>query len=214
MVKKIFINNNVLYLADELTNDLQVEKDEQGSIYLDELNESNVDLMLDKMDEGSASGIFIHKNLNELFDAFLNKMTIIKAGGGFVYNSNKEILMIYRRKKWDLPKGKLDENEKMEDCAVREVEEETGLSGVQLQNPLCFTHHTYLENGIRILKESHWFLMQVESEQVLIPQTDEDIEKCEWVKKENLNPYLDDTHLSIIDVVKKGVEALKEIKNV
>jgi 8-oxo-dGTP pyrophosphatase MutT (NUDIX family) len=61
----------------------------------------------------------------------MKKKTIV-AAGGLVFNENKELLMIYRRSKWDLPKGKLDEGETIEECAIREVEEETGVQQIIL----------------------------------------------------------------------------------
>src|SRR4249919_1544763 len=90
---------------------------------------------------------------------------IIKAGGGLVKNEKKEILFMFRRGKWDLPKGKLDPGESIEECAVREVVEETGLKKVELKHFLVTTYHTYTENGKHILKESHWYNMLSDSKQ-------------------------------------------------
>ena len=70
---------------------------------------------------------------------------IIKAGGGVVKNNNDQILFIYRLKKWDLPKGKLDKGETIRDCAKREVEEETKVK-VNLKQKIISTWHTYTRN--------------------------------------------------------------------
>ena len=126
---------------------------------------------------------------------------------------NDEVLLIFRRGKWDLPKGKLDEGEAMETCALRETEEETGLRNAKLEEPLTVTHHTYHQDKDYILKESHWFLMHGER-QVLTPQTDEDIEQCEWVKVKNLAAYLENAHPSIMDVIKAGIKRLDKRKEV
>jgi mutator protein MutT len=99
----------------------------------------------------------------------------ILAAGGIVRNENGEILMQYRRGKWDLPKGKLDDNETIEECAVREVEEETGLTNIQLGALIGVTNHRYVERGLEIDKETHWFAMRVAGDQTLVPQTEEDI---------------------------------------
>ena len=128
--------------------------------------------------------------------------------------NGEQFLLIYRRGKWDLPKGKLDEGEDLKTCAVREVEEETGIKNVNLQDPLSITYHTYYENGLFILKETHWFLMSVDQVQPFIPQINEDIEKCEWVKTDGLAPYMENTHPSVLEVVKKGTEALKAARKV
>ncbi len=130
--------------------------------------------------------------------------TII-AAGGLVLNEKKEILMIFRRGKWDLPKGKLDEGEKIEDCAVREVMEETGLTQLDLGTLLIITHHTYFDPWIKedVIKETHWYLMKASSDQPFIPQTSEDIEIIEWVSKDQINQRLKNSYDTIVEVVRK-----------
>jgi 8-oxo-dGTP pyrophosphatase MutT (NUDIX family) len=160
------------------------------------------------------AGIMIHNNLEELLSGFKKEFVVIQAGGGFIYAENEEdILMIFRRGKWDLPKGKLDPEEKIEECALREVEEETGLQNLSLKQLLCTTYHTYHQNGDFILKESFWFLMITPREQVLTPQLDEDIEKCEWVHFSKITPYLDNSFPAIIDVVQAASKILHK-KNI
>src|SRR5215218_6550882 len=105
----------------------------------------------------------------------------IIAAGGIVENENGEILFQFRRGVWDLPKGKLDDGESLEECAVREVEEETGLKKVELEEFLLATYHTYHENGKQVLKESHWYKMRADGRQELTPQTSEDISEVKWV---------------------------------
>src|SRR4051812_48020306 len=78
------------------------------------------------------AGVFLHADLEALKKAIWKKFTIIRAAGGLVVNDGGEMLFIFRRGKWDLPKGKLEEGEDLEECAVREVEEETGLKNVKL----------------------------------------------------------------------------------
>ena len=140
--------------------------------------------------------------------------TKIVAGGGIIENEEKKILFQFRRGKWDLPKGKLEDNEDIATCAIREIKEETGVTNVQIEQPLCITYHTYHQDGKHILKESHWFLMKAQKQNNLSPQLEEDIEKCEWVPVDQLNPYMENTHASILDVVNAGVKNLHETKNV
>jgi len=109
--------------------------------------------------------------------------------------------MIFRRGKWDLPKGKLDKGEKIEDCAIREVEEETGLKDVKLNSPLVVTYHTYHEGTKFVLKESHWFTMRITGEQKLIPQIEEDISDIKWVDPGDVNSYLSKSFPLISDVI-------------
>ena len=109
--------------------------------------------------------------------------------------------MIFRRGKWDLPKGKLDKGETLEECAVREVKEETGLENVQLKKFMLTTFHTYNEFGRHILKESHWYRMKAASSQPLKPQTEEDIQQIAWVKPAALSEKLKNSFPSIKDVI-------------
>lgn len=130
----------------------------------------------------------------------------ITAGGGLVFNQENELLMIYRRGFWDLPKGKLDEGETIEQCAVREVEEETGLKNIQLGKLIGITHHTYLDtwNNCEVMKETHWYKMHIHQTQDLIPQTEEDISKIEWVSKEDIQQKINNTYKNIVEIVRKS----------
>jgi 8-oxo-dGTP pyrophosphatase MutT (NUDIX family) len=128
---------------------------------------------------------------------------IIRAAGGLVFNDKGEALFIFRRGKWDLPKGKLDEGESLEQCAVREVQEETGLKNVVLKEFIITTYHTYEEEGKQVLKESHWYRMEVKGKQELIPQTEEDITDIRWVKKEGWTGLMENSFPLIKKVLKK-----------
>ena len=109
--------------------------------------------------------------------------------------------MIFRREKWDLPKGKLDAGETIEECALREVEEETGLKNLELRKFLKITFHTYVQFGKHILKETHWYSMIPKGNENLIPQTEEDITETRWVKKTDLKNYLSNTFPAIAEIL-------------
>lgn len=130
-------------------------------------------------------------------------MIKIVAAGGIVENDEKKILFQFRRGRWDLPKGKLDEGESIEQCALREVEEETGLHDIELRELIGVTHHFYNENGKDIEKETHWFAMKVSGEQQLVPQVEEDILELRWVSKNETEDYLSNTYKNIVEIVGK-----------
>ena len=109
--------------------------------------------------------------------------------------------MIHRRGKWDLPKGKLDKGETLSACAVREVEEETGLKEIRLISSLLITYHTYHEGTKFILKESHWYSMKVEGKQNLVPQTEEDIHEIKWVTTKEAEQLFPECFPSVVDVI-------------
>jgi ADP-ribose pyrophosphatase YjhB (NUDIX family) len=129
----------------------------------------------------------------------------IIAAGGLITNEKNELLMIFRRNKWDLPKGKLDEGETIEACAQREVREETGIKDLQLVNLVGTTYHEYFEkrSNENVLKETHWFAMRVTGEAKLIPQTEEDIEKIIWADENKLRECLKNTYKNIIDIIQQ-----------
>jgi 8-oxo-dGTP pyrophosphatase MutT (NUDIX family) len=126
---------------------------------------------------------------------------LIQAAGGVVQNEIGELLVIFRRGKWDLPKGKIDEDETPEKCALREVAEETGLRHVTLESLICQTYHVYEEFGKKILKETFWYKMKSEGVQNLVPQTEEDIEAVRWIQKKEWNSYSNSTYASINEVM-------------
>jgi 8-oxo-dGTP pyrophosphatase MutT (NUDIX family) len=120
----------------------------------------------------------------------LENMEIVIAGGGIVTNEFDELLLIYRRGKWDMAKGKIELNEKIVDGAVREVEEETGVKVESVAEKPCSTYHAYKLKGRNCIKETSWFQMKAKPGQnKLIPQTEEDIEEVRWVKKTDLKNY-------------------------
>ena len=123
--------------------------------------------------------------------------TPINAGGGLVQNQAGEYLLIYRNGVWDLPKGKQEEGEDIALTALREVEEECGIGGLEQGELICITHHTYHMNGLHMLKDTYWYEMKYTGNSTLKPQLEEDIQKCEWVPAGKLGEYLKDTYPSI-----------------
>jgi 8-oxo-dGTP pyrophosphatase MutT (NUDIX family) len=137
--------------------------------------------------------------------------TPLIAAGGVVVNPNNEILWIFRRGFWDLPKGKLDPNETIESCAIREVMEETGISHLVLGALILTTTHQYHDKYLNkeVEKTTYWYAMTTDLIQEGIPQFEEDIEAIAWVKKEDLAPYLDKTY----DTIKAVMEGFLTSKH-
>ena len=130
---------------------------------------------------------------------------IIVAAGGLVWNENNELLMIFRQEKWDLPKGKLDEGESIETCAIRELREETGLKEVILGEFIGITHHEYFDRFINApaIKESHWYNMRSNSNQYLNPQLEENITDIKWVSLDEISTFLANSYLNIEIIIKQ-----------
>jgi 8-oxo-dGTP pyrophosphatase MutT (NUDIX family) len=212
---KIYFNNKPLFITDHITKELEEYLHHEETVLIDEFNLHTVKAMIHEMEVSKINaGVFLHDDADAVLKAFKKKLVLIKAAGGLVHTEDDDILLIFRRGKWDLPKGKLDDNEELEACAIREIKEETGLTNVEIEKPLCITYHTYHQDGKHILKESHWYLTKAKKQANLLPQLDEDIEKCEWVPVEQIASYMENTHASVLDVVNAGVEMLHETKNV
>jgi 8-oxo-dGTP pyrophosphatase MutT (NUDIX family) len=125
------------------------------------------------------------------------KLPVEKAGGGLVYNANGDVLFIFRNGKWDLAKGGMEKNETIEQTAIREVEEETGVTGLVITEKLQKTYHIFKRNGRYKLKITQWFEMQTKYEGNPQGQAEEGIEKVEWVKPNNIPMLLENSYENI-----------------
>ncbi len=135
-------------------------------------------------------------------------MKKIIAAGGLVFNEAAELLMIYRRGKWDLPKGKLDKGESIENCAVREVQEETGITKIVLGKLIDKTYHEYFDKweNENVIKETWWYKMNVYGNVKLKQQTEEDIEEIIWADKNILNKNLQNSYPTIVELIEKYLQ--------
>ena len=109
--------------------------------------------------------------------------------------------MIFRNGKWDLPKGKLEMGESVEECAIREVEEECGVSGIIIENKIKDTYHTYVLEGENILKKTYWYKMKTDYSAKLVPQIEEGITKVSWIDKDQISKKLKNSYGNISDVL-------------
>jgi 8-oxo-dGTP pyrophosphatase MutT (NUDIX family) len=129
--------------------------------------------------------------------------TIVNAAGGVVSNSCDQLLCILRWGKWDLPKGKMEKNEKPEETALREVEEECGISGLAITGFNSITYHIYehpRKPGRWVLKQTYWFNMVYSGNEMLIPQTLEDIVEAKWFNRSDLNEVTYNTWVSLLSI--------------
>ncbi|MFI5140031.1 MAG: NUDIX hydrolase [Sphingobacteriales bacterium] len=133
----------------------------------------------------------------------VKSVTLIEAAGGLVKNENDEFLFIYRNNKWDLPKGKIEKEEKVKVAAVREVEEECGIKVSTLDEKICKTYHVYTMKGSVVLKKTHWFRMTCKGQGKLKPQKEEGITDARWFKQGHIEPIIENTYPLIMDVLVK-----------
>jgi ADP-ribose pyrophosphatase YjhB (NUDIX family) len=209
MLQKIYFLGKPLFLTSEITPEIEELLHHEETIFIDEFNSHTVKAMIHELQlDKIIRGVFLHPDVEAMIDAFKKKLTLVKAGGGLVVAPGNFILMIFRKGKWDLPKGKLEEGEKIADCAHREVMEETGIEQLKTGKLLGITYHTYRENGRHVIKESHWFMMKAGKKEELSPQTEEDITECKWVSLDDVNEYRDKAYDSIRDVLDMAQERI------
>lgn len=201
---KVFINDSsISFIEKPLSNGtphLNYESKDQLQSVLNEL-ESNPEIQHQVMAVDS---------LEVVWKDFVSLYKIIEAAGGVVRNNDGEILMIYRLGKWDLPKGKLEEGESIEEGAVREVIEECGIANLRVLKELPITYHTYTIGDKKILKRTYWYEMHTKHVGELVPQIEEHIEKAQWINPDFLDEYMGNTYASIHWLLESSREMMQD----
>lgn len=173
-----------------------VEKESGFKNYL--LDSVNIGKVIKELNTTSLKEVrLIHKNPEKLLKKFLKLLPNVVAGGGKVFNDKGEILFIYRNDKWDLPKGKAELHEAIEETAVREVAEETGVAGLKIIKPLQTTYHIFKRNGKHKIKITYWFEMQTNFSGKLYPQENEGITKVAWLNAKESQEALENSYANI-----------------
>lgn len=187
---KVFVNDKPLFLTNK------IEKETDFQLFL--LDSVDIDKIIIKYFQNKIQKAFLyHPNEKEILKKIKEKIPVQKAGGGLVYNSKREVLFIFRNGKWDLPKGGIEKDEIIEDTAIREVEEETGVKGLKIERKLQKTYHIFRRNGKYKLKITHWFEMTTDFEGEMVGQLEEGIEKVVWLSKEEIPTILENSYENI-----------------
>lgn len=187
---KVFVNDKPIILTDSLKND------NNYPVYI--FNEVVLDEILHKLKRGNTNGVNLFcSNLVVDWATFKKDFKVVYAAGGLVTNPNKEILFIYRSNVWDLPKGRTEEGESIEETAIREVEEECGAEELELIKPLLVTHHLFYMDNIQQMKITHWFLMKADFQKNLKPQLEEGITKVLFKNKDDVQEAMKNTYANI-----------------
>lgn len=187
---KVFVNDRPLFLTN------QVQKETDFKLFL--LESIDIKKLIVKMFQNKIQHAFLyHPDEKLIMKTLKAKIPVVKAGGGLVYNSEGEVLFIFRNGKWDLPKGGTEKKETMEETAIREVEEETGVTGLKITNKLQKTYHIFKRNGRYKLKVTYWYEMQTDFNGTPQGQEDEGIEKVAWIKPEEIPTVLANSYENI-----------------
>lgn len=174
---KVFVNEKKLTLS-KYPEDIEKNLRFEGF--------ATLEIAVDLLENTSCPEMNVYgENVEEIWEDFTHMFKVIEAAGGLVKNKNNELLFIRRMGKWDLPKGKIEKGESLEQAALREVEEETGLKELILEEFLNNTFHIYTErNGEKILKTTYWFKMTYVGNSQPIPQKEEGISEVCWKNEE------------------------------
>ncbi len=190
---KVFVNNTPIILSTKK----HIEGYEMVPIKEADFPTIIRDILSKEANNEEAKYHLYHKTEDKLIEHLYKKLPVVVAGGGKVYNAAKEILFIRRNGKWDLPKGKVEKKEHMETAAIREVEEETGVKGLEITKFLYKTFHIFKRNGEFQLKVTYWFEMKTDYQGELVPQENEGITKVKWKNKKKAKKALLDSYSNI-----------------
>lgn len=180
---KIFFNDKTVHFI-EKTVDFS---EKPGHVLLESLEKEDIQRAIHQFEtDPQQLALFVAgKDTEKSFKKFCAQFITIEAGGGLILNDANRYLFIYRRGKWDLPKGKAEKGEPISDTAVREIKEETGLD-VEVKNSIGVTYHTYREGEQLIMKKTYWFGMYYPGEKKPVPQVSEDISRIKWLDKTDI----------------------------
>lgn len=187
---KVFVNDKPLFL----TNEIFKETDFQ--LFL--LETADIKKVITQIFQDKIQKAYLyHPDEKEILKTLKAKLPVQKGGGGLVYNTNNEVLFIFRNGKWDLPKGGIDKGEEIEATALREVEEETGVTNLVITNKLQKTYHIFKRNGDYKLKITHWYEMRTDFTGTPVGQTEEGIEKVAWLNPTQIKEALKNSYENI-----------------
>jgi 8-oxo-dGTP pyrophosphatase MutT (NUDIX family) len=187
---KVFVNDKPLFL----TNHISKETDFQ--LFL--LESIDIEQLIVKIFQNKIQKAYLyHPDESLIMKTLKTKIPVAKAGGGLVYNKKGDVLFIFRNGKWDLPKGGIEKGEDIQQTAMREVEEETGVNGLSISHKLQKTYHVFRRNGKYKLKITHWFEMQSDFEGTPHGQLEEGIEKVAWMNPEQIKEALKNSYENI-----------------
>ena len=191
---KVFFNQKPIFLTTELVP----QTDRTPVLFIKFSSPENI---IKALKSKKTDCLYLyHQKEDKLWMHFLRHFPIVEAAGGLVRHQDGRFLFIFRNDKWDLPKGRIEKNEPIRIAAVREVEEETGVDGLEIMKPLIETFHVFNRNGKYKLKKTFWFEMKTASTVTLTPQLNEGIEQAVWVLEKEIPQKFENAYENIKQV--------------
>lgn len=198
---KVFLNKKLILIQDSLEKNI----DNSGFKILEKPSMADVQHVLNSLANSDLRGMIILGAVEEYWDRFKRLFTWIEAAGGLVLNDADEKLLIFRLKTWDLPKGKIEEGERVDEAALREVEEETGLGDLEIIEQLPESYHIYEREGKTYLKVTYWYKMSCKDTSAPSPQIEEDIEMVRWLHDEEIKSLMPMMYPAIAELMEHAV---------
>jgi 8-oxo-dGTP pyrophosphatase MutT (NUDIX family) len=205
---KVFFNDSTIHIASG--NDKSFKNNITDNINLNSYDFVNQLVSDIESDKNGTDFLLIDQKINQLWKQFRSYFKEIQAAGGLVQDDKGSVLFIKRLGVWDLPKGKIEKKETPENAAVREVEEECGLTNLQIIRQLDSTFHIYRSPYLPfpknlVLKETKWFLMKYSGNEIPVPQTEENIEEVYWFAKSEIGTPMANTYRSLHEFLVKNI---------
>ena len=196
---KVFFKDRVMCLCNDLAEVSEMQYDYIAAYGNDKDLKAQLDTFFGTNDE---KNLFIyHNDLNELYRSFKSYFKFIPAAGGLVKNEKGDNLVIFRRGKWDLPKGKAEKGEEPEQTALREVGEECIIEGVTIGRFITSSYHIYYIKKKIVLKKTDWFEMKYTGKQDPKPYAQEEITDFKWLPDDQLDTIIGNTYPAILEVL-------------
>lgn len=187
--------------------------DLQGKVVIHNANLKDLELLIKMLELRKLKKLdtvyFLVDDVEAAKNTLKSMFKIVRAAGGLVLK-NDQVLMIYRLGKWDLPKGKLNGNEKARVAAEREIEEECSIT-VEVHEKICTTWHAYMLDGRWALKKTTWFKMKCINDTYMKPQREEGIEDIRWMDETQLQKALENTYRNIVEVLNTYRLSMKKV---
>lgn len=211
---KVFFNASSFTLCSQ--NEISLKSNKDQFIEIQQASELEVCVAEFEKSDDAIELHFVCPNVEEVWREFMSHYLVIQAAGGVVENALGEILVIRRMGKWDLPKGKVEQNETVSEAAIREVEEECGISGVEISGLIGSSWHMYRSpyhapGKNLVLKETCWFSMAYRGVKSPQPQIEEDIEEVRWMKRSDLDVFFNNTYPNLISLMSFYLDRSKNL---
>jgi len=130
-------------------------------------------------------------------------------GTAGIIRKNKKILIAQRKKdswmepdKWEFPGGKIEQNETYEDCLIREIREELGIT-ISIDKLFMKTTHTYMKNNEEFPITLMVFLADWKEGDI----RNIDCQDSKWVDTKDIKKF--DFSAADIPIVNKFLDSIK-----